>query len=65
MKILLNTRKNKCNELPSFIWDRNIKNIDVSLEWSILDKVKPYLLNHKAIPSSRNCMLCLTTKYHI
>ena len=26
-------------ELPSFIWDKNSKNIDVSLEWSILDKV--------------------------
>ena len=40
------------------IWDQKSKNIDVSLEWSILDKVKPYS------PGSRNCMLCLT-KYHI
>ena len=52
-------KKSKCKELPNFIWDQNSKNIDISLEWSILDKAKPYL------PGSRNCMLCLTTKYHI
>ena len=46
-------------ELPNFIWDQNNKKLDVSLEWSIPDKDQPYL------PGSRNCMLCLTTKYHI
>ena len=36
--------KNKRNatELSNFIWDQKSKNIDVSLEWSILDKAKPY-----------------------
>ena len=45
--------------MSNFIWDQKSKNIDVSLEWSILDKAKPYS------PGSRNCMLCLTEKYHI
>ena len=35
------------------------KNIDVPLEWSVLDKAKRYL------PGSRNCMLCLTGNYQI
>ena len=46
-------------ELPNFIWDQKSKIIDVSLEWSILDKAKPYF------PGSRNYMLCLTKMYHI
>ena len=33
--------------------------IHVSLKWSIIDKAKPYS------SGSRNCMLCLTEKYHI
>ena len=52
IKTLLNTRTN-------FIWDQNSKNIKVSLEYSILDKAKPYS------PGSRNRMLSLTGKYHI
>ena len=31
----------------------------MDLDWSILDKAKPY------IPTSKRCMLCLTEKYHI
>ena len=44
-------------ELSNFVWEQKSKNIDVSLEWSILNKAKPYS------PGSRNCMLCLTEKY--
>ena len=33
--------------------------INVCLDWSILDKAKPYRL------ASERCMLCLTEKYHI
>ena len=51
--------KPNATELSNFIWDQKSKNIDVSLEWSILNKAKPYS------PGSRNCMLCLTEKYHI
>ena len=51
--------KRNATELFNFIWDQKNKNIDVSLECSIPDKPKPYL------PGSRNCMLCLTGKYHI
>ena len=35
-------------ELSNFVWEQKSKNIDVSLEWSILDKAKPYS------PGSRN-----------
>ena len=38
---------------------RRRKEIDVSLEWSILDKAKLYS------SSSRNCIFCLIKKYHI
>ena len=41
------------------IWDRENKNIDISLKWSILVKAKPYL------PGSSNCMPCLTEMYQI
>ena len=33
--------------------------INVDLDWSILDKAKPYS------SASKKCMLCLTEKYHI
>ena len=46
-------------ELRNFIWDLKKKNVEVPLQWSILDKTKPYL------PGSRNCRLCLIEKYHI
>ena len=51
--------KRSTTGLFNLIWDQKSKNIDVSLEWSILDKAKPYS------PDSRNCRLCLTEKYHI
>ena len=41
-------------ELSNFVWDQKNKSNDVSLESSILDT-----------PGSRNCMLCVTEKYHI
>ena len=44
--------------MPNFIWDEKKKNIDVSFEWSLLDKDKQYS------PGSGNCILCLTEKYH-
>ena len=34
--------KRNATELSNFIWDQKSKNIDVSLELSILDKAKPY-----------------------
>lgn len=46
-------------ELRNFIWNLKKKNIEVPLQWSILDKTKPYL------SGSRNCRLCLIEKYHI
>ena len=33
--------------------------INVDLDWSILDKARPYS------PASKKCMFCLTEKYHI
>ena len=30
--------KRTASELPIFIWDQKDKNIEVSFEWSILDK---------------------------
>ena len=35
------------------------KKFNVDLDWSSLDKAKPYS------PASKKCMLCLTEKYHI
>ena len=43
----------------NFIWNQKKRNINVLLEWSILDKAKPYS------PSSTNCMPCSTEKDHI
>ena len=51
--------KQNTTEFSNFIWDQKSKNIDVSFEWIILDKAKPYS------PGSRNCMLCLTEKCYI
>ena len=43
----------------NFIWDKKKEKINVDLDWSILDKAKPYC------PASKKCMLCLTEKYPI
>lgn len=51
--------KQNPTELPNFIWDHKKKNIDISLEWVILDKAKQYS------PGSKNCMLFLSKKHHI
>ena len=51
--------KRNAAEFSNFIWDQQNKNIDASLRWSILDKAKLYS------SGSRNCLLCLTEKYHI
>ena len=40
-------------------WLEKNKKLDVSLEWSILDKAKPYS------PGLRNCMVYLTERRHI
>ena len=51
--------KRNSTELSNFIWIKKKEKIKVNLDWSILDKAKPY-------PSaSKRCMLCLTEKYHI
>ena len=46
-------------ELSNFIWGKKKEKINADLDWSILDKAKPYS------PASKKCMLCLTEKYHI
>ena len=51
--------KRNGTELSNFIWVQKKKSSDISLEWSIPDKVKPYS------PGSKNYMLCLTEKYPI
>ena len=43
----------------NFKWGKKKEEINVNLDWSILDKVKPYS------PASKKCMLRLTEKYHI
>ena len=51
--------KRNSTELSNFIWGNKKQKNNVDLDWSILDKAKPY-------PStSKKCMLCLTEKYHI
>ena len=51
--------KRNSTELSNFIWGKKKEKINVGLDWSILDKAKPYS------PASKKCMLCLTEKYHI
>ena len=51
--------KRNSTELSNFIWGKKKEKINVDLDWSILDKAKPYS------PASIKCMLCLTEKYHI
>ena len=51
-------RETQQNFLISFGGKKKEK-INVDLDWSILDKAKPYS------PASKKCMLCLTEKYHI
>ena len=46
-------------ELYNFILGKKKEKINVDLEWSILDKAKPYS------PTSAKCLLCLAEKYHI
>ena len=46
-------------ELSNFIWGKKKEKINVDLDWSILDKAKPYS------PASKKCMSCLTEKYLI
>ena len=41
------------------MWGKKKEKINVDLDWSILDKAKPYS------PASKKCMLYLTEKYHI
>ena len=51
--------KRNSTEPSNFIWGKKKEKINVDLDWSILDKAKPYS------PASKKCMLCLTEKYHI
>ena len=46
-------------QLSNFIWSKKKKKINVDLDWSILDKAKPYF------PDSNKWKLYLTEKYHI
>ena len=49
--------KRNTTELSNFIWSKKKEKINVDLDWSILDKAKPYC------PASKK--LCLTEKYPI
>ena len=51
--------KRNSTEISNFIRDRKKDKINVDLDLSILDKAKLYSL------ASKECMLCLTEKYHI
>ena len=51
--------KSNSTELSNFRWGKKKENINVDLDWNILDKAKSYS------PASKKCMLCLTEKYHI
>ena len=46
--------KRNSKELSNFIWGKKKEKVNVNLDWSILDKAKPYSL------ASKKCMLCLT-----
>ena len=39
--------KRNSTELSNFIWGKKKEEINVDLDWSILDKAKPYLENKK------------------
>ena len=41
--------KRNSTELSNFIWGKKKQEINVDLDWSILDKVKPYLENKKML----------------
>ena len=43
--------KRNSTELSNFIWGKKKEKINVELDWSILDKGKPYS------PASKKCML--------
>ena len=49
--------KRNSTELSNFIWGKKKDTINVDLDWSILNKAKPYS------PASKKFMLCLTGKY--
>ena len=51
--------KRNSTELSIFIWGKKKEKVNVDLDWSILDKAKPYS------PTSKKCMLCFTEKYHV
>ena len=48
--------KRNSTELPNFIWGKQKENINVDLDWSVLDKAKDYS------PTSKKFILCLTEK---
>ena len=54
--------KKSALELFNFVWENKHANTETSLEWKILDKATKEV---KKEPGSRQCMLCLTEKYHI
>ena len=41
--------KRNSTELSNFIWGKKKEEINVDLDWSILDKAKPYLENKKML----------------
>ena len=51
--------KRNSTELSNLIWGKKKEKINVNLDWSILDKAKPYP------PASKECMLYLTERYPI
>ena len=51
--------KGNPTEPSNLIWGKKKEKVNVNLDWSILDKAKPYS------PASKKCMLCITEKYYI
>ena len=51
--------KKTSTELSNHVWDLQLKDINPSLTWSVIDPGRPY------VNGSKRCNLCLTEKFHI
>ena len=51
--------RKKDTKLSEHIWELNDKNIEYTIQWEIIKKVKPYT------PEKSVCTLCLGEKYQI
>ena len=52
--------KKTSTELSNYVWDLQLKDINPSLTWSVIDHDRPY------VNGSKRCnLICLTEKFHI